>query len=72
MEALTTSQSLQWEAWCFQDDLIAAQSMDELLAAKRRFPEEVRVWAMKAWKADGQYAAFEAKVERLRSMEALI
>lgn len=63
---LQISENAQWEVAFFQDDLIAAESYDELMKAKARFDERVRVKAMDMWKADGQYATFEAKVNRLK------
>lgn len=63
---LRISTNAQWEVSLFQDDLIAAETMDDLLAAKARFDEAVRIKAMDMWKADGQYAEFETKVKRLK------
>jgi hypothetical protein len=63
------SDNAQWEVSFFQDDLIAAQSMAELQAAKARFSEDVRIKAMDMWKADGQYSAFESKVEALKQKD---
>ena len=69
MDLKVRESGVNWEAALFQDDLIAAKTMTELQTAKSLWPQEVREWAMKAWKADGQYSLFEAKVEVLKKRD---
>ena len=69
---LVVSNNVSWEVALFQKSLIDASTMDDLLAVKNQWREQVRIKAMDAWKRDEQYLAFEAKVKRLKRKQQLL
>ncbi|NEZ68401.1 hypothetical protein D0962_37765 [Leptolyngbyaceae cyanobacterium CCMR0082] len=60
-----TTPGLGWEAAIFESDLINAQTIDELNAAKQRTPVDIRSAVMEIWQQDNRFDWLKKKAEVL-------